>query len=84
MFRGSLLSIPLWSDFIIRGIENVEIFTKHFQSHYGLILSVTGQNRIITTHLNFQSHYGLILSDTIVCAPVISKLFQSHYGLILS
>ncbi len=57
---------------------------EHFQSHYGLILSVIKVKRK-GGGKNFQSHYGLILS--MISAgenKYINYIFQSHYGLILS
>ena len=61
---GVNLSIPLWSDFIVRKMEELEIIEINFQSHYGLILSNfrRGQNGKRNSH--FQSHYGLILSQS--------------------
>ena len=78
------LSIPLWSDFILRPNQTGTWLVSCFQSHYGLILSKYAGINTFHILCSFQSHYGLILSGS---QPVIQKErlhFQSHYGLILS
>ena len=62
-YHFKVLSIPLWSDFIViaNGLSNTTL--KSFQSHYGLILSYGYIVRNASTLNTFQSHYGLILSN---------------------
>ena len=57
----SLLSIPLWSDFIKAMELNLKEKEAFFQSHYGLILSAVRALEKVWI-IFFQSHYGLILS----------------------
>ena len=81
-----LLSIPLWSDFIVlyRGHEHTVI--PGFQSHYGLILSQawkeTGDIWPATFNPTMVWFYHFICKVT--KAILLDVDFQSHYGLILS
>ena len=83
-FDYVLLSIPLWSDFILQRLVRLLLSSLYFQSHYGLILSsVQTYQQIPYTTLSIP-----LWSDFIrVCKPDPPRdknRFQSHYGLILS
>ena len=60
--KGSGLSIPLWSDFILLVASADAGYDFNFQSHYGLILSFLSRWKNEWEYKYFQSHYGLILS----------------------
>ncbi len=84
MGRITLLSIPLWSDFIIVRSGATIDFYYDFQSHYGLILSSTVKSCLEQSKESF--------NPTMVWFYHFNKSndfyeafgFQSHYGLILS
>ena len=84
ILSGTLLSIPLWSDFIAeRGCQSA-CSRVCFQSHYGLILS----DHI---YINATDEIGLsiplwsdFISFEFLSSVSIMSNFQSHYGLILS
>ena len=56
----------------VNGIPVVK--TTFFQSHYGLILSISIQHR--WTNSYFQSHYGLILSDAMSIMRTLTEAFN--------
>ncbi len=58
----NILSIPLWSDFILFDEKIRCSYLRCFQSHYGLILSIWLLTDFMHLNDTFQSHYGLILS----------------------
>ena len=80
-----VLSIPFWSDFIIYESRGEQKIRRHFQSHFGLILSCldlyTAAQQFVGLSIPFWSDFIIFftLLQTIICAP-----FQSHFGLILS
>ena len=78
------LSIPLWSDFIIKKAEVFDGYLKLFQSHYGLILSIVSLCSELLRVLSFNPTMVWFYRANIL--PILSNLgaFQSHYGLILS
>ena len=77
-------SIPLWSDFIHTTKQINTTTNTTFQSHYGLILSVTESE--------LKEKISIIFNPTMVWfyrfgasnARLYMFDFQSHYGLILS
>ena len=81
---NSSLSIPLWSDFIVADAQHKSDVRDSFQSHYGLILSGSGDlERIKGKELSIPLWSDFIIWDYI--NPIWNAInFQSHYGLILS
>ena len=79
------LSIPFWSDFILKEKFYGKLTVIFFQSHFGLILSKTDfayvKKQEMTLSIPFWSDF---ISSKKLLSFVGSNVFQSHFGLILS
>ena len=78
------LSIPLWSDFIFSQFAHVVNPALIFQSHYGLILSLTPLRPFLSFLHTFNPTMVWFYPKRSNISFTSSSLFQSHYGLILS
>ncbi len=78
------LSIPLWSDFIVRDVFHPKVVEKYFQSHYGLILSEAIWKEISEVKTLSIPLWSDFIKKRKARIWFDNCVFQSHYGLILS